>query len=156
MRTTADVDLPWFFGTGPQTAQGDAGLRSPLGPQLDALRSGVQREHTAADASRSEDEAIGRLGVAERYATIEARLRMVPTSDAEVLRVHYSERPLPYAISAAATIVEGSTRDSLSALLRADDGRLRRSVELRANTRLAVAKSAYDAAVPPSRGRRRR
>lgn len=156
MLQSADVDLPWFFGSGPSTAAGDAGLKSPLGAQLDALRAGVQHDRTVVDSSRSEDEAIGRLGMGERYRVIEERLGQLERIDVDILRAHYVDKPLPYMISGAAPLVVGEPRDALTVYLRTtDEGRKHaKSVELRVTARVAQAKALYAQAKPVTRAKR--
>ena len=154
--SSADLDLPWYFGSGPRTAAGDAGLRSPLGAQLDALRTGVRHDRATVDSSRSEDEAIGRLGLGERMRVIEERLRQLDRIDVDILRAHYVERPLPHMISGAAPLVLGEDREALTVYLRTtEEGRKQaKSVELRVTARVAQAKALYDAARPTARARR--
>jgi hypothetical protein len=160
MLQSADVDLPWYFGSGPSTAAGDAGLKSPLGGQLDALRAGIPRDRTAVDSSRSEDEAIGRLGMGERYRVIEERLGQLQRIDVDILRAHYVDKPMPFMISGAAPLVLGEDRESLTVQLRSTDkgkhlaGKDPKSVELRVTARVAQAKAMYAAAKPVTKAKR--
>jgi len=156
MLQSADVDLPWYFGSGPSTAAGDAGLKSPLGGQLDALRAGIPRDRTAVDSSRSEDEAIGRLGMGERYRVIEERLGQLQRIDVDILRAHYVDKPLPHMISGAAPLVLGEDREALTVYLRTtDEGRKHaKTVELRVTARVAQVKALYAAAKPTTKAKR--
>lgn len=97
------MDLPWYWGTGSSTAQGDTGLRSSLGGQLDALRAGVVSEH-AVDSSQAEGDMIRRLSAAHRAEEIHRRLRTLPGEVALVLRLHYGTRSLAAGVSGAALL----------------------------------------------------
>ena len=100
--SSAAAELPWYFGTGPQTAMGDCGLRSTLGPQLDAIRDGTN-EQRAVNSSRSEDEMIGRLGVAKRILIIGRKLAAVSDEHRAVLHAHFGERAI-HSLSGAAVL----------------------------------------------------
>jgi hypothetical protein len=71
---SAELDLPWYFGTGPATAAGDAGLKSSLGSQLDAMRAGISHD-AVVDSDRAEVDMIRRLGTAHRLDAAAALLR---------------------------------------------------------------------------------
>lgn len=102
MRASAEADLRWYWGTGSATWAGDAGLRSPLGGQLDVLRAGMVSQHQSVDASQAEDLMHHRMGAAARAREIEGRLRSIPDALARLLRRHYTEKALPYDISPTA------------------------------------------------------
>lgn len=114
----ADVDLPWYWGTGPSTWAGDAGLRSSLGPQIDHLLAGQlsaearrqpgrgvwrarPQQIRAVDSSQAEDAQIERLAAAERAGLVEARLRQLGRGHVLVLELHYLGGSLPYSVDPA-------------------------------------------------------
>jgi hypothetical protein len=99
----ADVDLPWFFGTGPSTAQGDTGLRSSLGGQLSALQSGITQQPTV-DSSRAEDGMIRQLGAAHHLGQVTARLRQLSERQVLVLRLHYGTPSIVAGLSGCAVL----------------------------------------------------
>lgn len=102
LRASAEADLRWYWGTGASTWAGDAGLRSPLGGQLEVLRAGMVSQSQAVDASQAEDLMHNRMGAAARAREIELRLRSIPAELARLLRRHFTERALPYDISPTA------------------------------------------------------
>jgi hypothetical protein len=146
MRPIAAAELPWYFGLGAQTAMGDCGLKSTLGGQLDAIRDGTNDKRTV-DASRAEDEMIGRLGVAKRMAIIRARLGQLSDEQRLVLRLHFGERPI-HSLSGAAvlsplavvlccgSVTREAIRSAVGKSIRAKDSRW---IELEAETMAIVA-----------------
>lgn len=171
----ADVDLPWFYGTGSSTAAGDAGLRSSLGGQVarlaasqlsDAARAaardydGWQKrsgEGHGVDASQIEDDAIKRLGTGHHLAEVSARLAAVADEHRDALALHYGHRSLVFGVSAAALLTELGRRHgmALADVLR-DAVKARKPavlVELETETGKLVeaAKLAYENADVPKR-----
>lgn len=105
----ADVDLPWFWGFGPKNWQGEAGLRSPLGAQLDAVRSGVHLEHGAADSWRAIEAADRRVSAVRHARAIEARLARLTAVQVQALRLHYDDHAtLPFEVDACAVLLAAS------------------------------------------------
>lgn len=100
----ADSDLPWFFGSAPQSWAGDAGLRSALGGQLEAVRSEKLASGTV-NASQIEDDVHRRLGAATRARAIEARLAQLSDVQVATLRWHYGEGSLPYGVDRSACLL---------------------------------------------------
>lgn len=102
LRPVGDVDLRWYWGVGPDTWAGDAGLKSNFGAQLEAAASGVWFVPVA-DASDAEDAMINRLQFAARATDIEARLRQLSRRDVRILETHICGKGLTFSISSAAT-----------------------------------------------------
>lgn len=118
---SADSELPWYFGSGPSTWQGDAGLRSSLGGQIGALEGscyldelGVRRkgilEARSFDVGATEDRMHQRLGAAANVASIEDRLRQLTRIQVEALRLHYSDASLPFGVPGAAILLARARR----------------------------------------------
>lgn len=105
MRPVAEADLTWYWGVGPDSWAGDAGLRSNLGAQLEAIAAGINAVPTP-DSNASEDAMIDRMLFAARATDIEARLRLLSAADVLVLRVHFTGRGLTFGISSAAVFTE--------------------------------------------------
>ena len=84
----ADVDLPWIWNVGANTAMGECGLHSSLGGQLAALRSGITRQPTV-DSSRAEDEQIKHTDAAHKIRCIKWRLAQLSEHHINVLWHHY-------------------------------------------------------------------
>lgn len=125
----ADLELPWYFGTGPSTAAGDSGLRSPLGGQLEAIASGTLAEYTI-DAARTEDEMIRRIQTGGNVGDVRARLAELSHLDQQVLRLHYGTPALACNVTGAAVLASlaqrmtssrSVTREALSAAIRASN-----------------------------------
>ncbi len=150
----ADFDLPWYFGTGPSTAQGDSGLRCSLGsagtggtPSLSAL----------------EDAMIRRVGTGTRLGDIADRLATLSRFHQLVLRLHYGTGPLAFGVSGSAVLVQAAwalletgpmSRERLNSAMRGKgkDGRARWvEVEAEAQTVVGEAVRAYEAADVPRR-----
>lgn len=125
---SADSELPWYFGSGPSTWQGDAGLRSSLGGQIGALEGscyldelGVRRkgilEARSFDVGATEDRMHQRLGAAANVASIEDRLRQLTRQQVQALELHYVETSnaepnatLPFGVPMAAVLLKRSRR----------------------------------------------
>lgn len=109
-------DLSWYFGSGAQTWQGDAGLRSPFGGQLERAARREAYGHHVVDASQAEEQMIDRLGAAWLARLVEARLAVLTAEQRDVLSLHYAGRrfgdvstppsagTLPFGISRAAIL----------------------------------------------------
>lgn len=152
----ADSHLPWYFGTGPSTAQGDSGLRSSLGGQLEVLRSGAVPTPSI-NTSRIEEDMINRLSTGHLLAEVSARLRIVGDQHERVLRLHYSQPSPCYGLSASVWLLAGAKpyqglTETLRVALRKNTALL---VELEAESTvaLAAARLAYENATPPRRRR---
>lgn len=104
-RVSAEADLRWYYGSGPDSWQGDAGLRSNFGSQLQAAYEGRTTSH-GVDISEIEDRAIERCSHAAKATDIEARLRCLTRAQVGRLEAHFKGRSLPYEISAAAVFCE--------------------------------------------------
>lgn len=151
----ADADLPWYWGTGASTAAGDAGLRSPLGGQLEVLKAGIIGPRQV-DASHAEESTIDRVGMGKRMRRIEACLRAMESPRlVEVLRRHYSGRSLPFGLSPAAVVLpicvrwvspSGTHPQDLRGALHAATERQRRQVRADGDALVAKALGAYEAA----------
>lgn len=161
----ADVDLPWFFGTGPSTAQGDTGLRSSLGGQLSALQSGITQQPTV-DAGRAEDGMIRQLGAAHHLGQVTARLRQLSDYQVLVLRLHYGTPAIVAGLSGCAVLCPEAadlvgtasvSRESIAtagrAALKARDTLAWVALELAASRMWVAAARAYSDA-EPSRARK--
>lgn len=99
----AEAELRWYFGTGPSSAAGDMGLRSPLGAQLEIAKaskiaSGVGRaaggtlgasRGYAVDFKAAEDRVLDGLGAARRVRAVEHRLRQLNDLERRVLRLEF-------------------------------------------------------------------
>lgn len=106
----ADVELPWYWGTGSKTWAGDAGIRSPLGGQLSALRDGVHGDYVV-DANSATEGMLRRLESARTAKRIEWKLAQLMPMQAAALKLHFGEHnSLPYAIDAAAALLRASRR----------------------------------------------
>jgi hypothetical protein len=89
----AEADLRWYWGTGPETWAGDAGLRS----------GSLERESSGGyDLSAIEDRMLDRCQSAARARHVEERLRALSGHEVSVLRTHFTGGSLPFGISAAA------------------------------------------------------
>jgi hypothetical protein len=153
---SAELDLPWYFGTGPATAAGDAGLKSSLGSQLDAMRAGISHD-AVVDSDRAEVDMIRRLGTAHRLDAIRRRLAALDGFTVRVLRLHYSERPMAAGVSPAAVLCGEAerlcapamvTRERLNAIVRAslrERNGLWRALMVESATLVGEARAAYDA-----------
>ncbi len=97
---SADSDLEWYFGTASKTWQGDAGLRSPGFARAGGPSNG------AVAASAVEDGFIERTSAANFARSVEARLAQLTTTQAQALRLHYTES-LPW-VDAAAVLLAAS------------------------------------------------
>jgi hypothetical protein len=105
----ADVDLPWYWGFAARSWAGEAGLRSPLGAQLEAIRSGLHLEHGAADSWRALEEADKRRAAVRHARTIEGRLSRLTAVQREVLHLHYDPHvTLPFEVDGAACLLKAS------------------------------------------------
>jgi hypothetical protein len=151
----ADVHLPWFWGFAARNWAGEAGLRSPLGAQLEAVREGVHLEHGAADSWRAIEQADRRVSAARLARSIEARLARLTVVQCQALRLHYDPRAtLPFEVDAAAVLlaasralVDGTACDLPSlrkALLGASPAK-REAVAKQASELVRVAREAYEA-----------
>lgn len=152
----ADFDLPWFFGTGPSTAQGDSGLRCSLGSAGTGVTPSV---------SALEDMMIRRVSTGTRIGDITDRLESLSRFHQLVLRLHYGTGPLAFGVSGAAVLCRAAwallvldgqpmSRERLNAAMRGkgSDGRMRWvEVEAEAATLVAEAVKAYEAADVPRR-----
>lgn len=99
----AEDDLPWYWGTGPQTAEGDSGLRSPLGGMLAKVRDGV-----AGSSLREDDDDDRRIATAERMRAVKQRLAKLEADEVTHLWSHYVQKRLPFGISAAAIFTKAA------------------------------------------------
>lgn len=104
-RVNANADLLWFYSVGAETAEGDMGLRSSLGSQLQAMQEGRVSSH-GVNISEIEDNAIERCKHATRYENIVRRLRQLSRRQNEQLEAHFKGRGLPYGISSVAVYCE--------------------------------------------------
>lgn len=153
----ADVDLPWFWGFAAKTWQGEAGLRSPLGGQLDAVRSGVHLEHGSADSWHAIEQAHRRVSAVKHARAIEARLARLTAVQVQALRLHYDPKAtLPFEVDAAAVLLAasrvlvGAGRVGLVEMrkaLHAAPTHRREQIAEQAKALVAVAKGAYEAEV---------
>ncbi len=100
----AEDDLPWYWGSGPKTAEGDCGLRSPLGGMLAKVRDGV-----SGGSLREDDDDSERLFAAGRMRRIKARLEGLSPDAVTHLWCHYVQKPLPFNISACAIFTRGAS-----------------------------------------------
>lgn len=148
----ADADLPWYWGTGASTADGDAGLRSVLGGQLAILAAGIIGPRQV-DASQAEDAMLDRIGLGQRVRRIEARLRLLRPLHVVALHLHYSGRTLPYGVDAAAALlprcvamvdVRGAHPQDLRGALHAATEAVRRAVRADSDRLVLGAQEAYE------------
>lgn len=150
----ADVELPWYWGFAAKTAQGDAGLRSPLGAQLEAVRSGVHLEHCV-DSSRAEDSMLRSLGGASLGRTVARRLAVQRPLHVSALRLHYDPRvSLPYGVDGCATLLTACrvlcapdgppTHAAARKALLATSPARREAIASQAADLVAIARLAYD------------
>ncbi len=167
----AALALPWYFGQGASTAAGDAGLRSSLGGQIEALRAsqleggGGMLESRAVDSSDIEDAMHQRLEAGGRMARVAERLAGCSDAHVTVLRLAFGTAPLAFGVSGCAVLTASAAklvgaepqRATLNAALRAahkaspgGSGWVR--VELEAQALLGPAVRAYEGAAV---GRRR-
>lgn len=119
----ADADLPWYFGSGASTWAGDAGLRSPMGGQLEAARqvkrvdvewppwmTKGQQPH-AVDVSAAEDRMLESTAAAFRARRIALRLACLSRIQYLALTLHYDETcSLPFGIDASAVLLASARR----------------------------------------------
>lgn len=151
----ANDDLPWLWGSGASTAEGDCGLRSPLGGQLERVKSGV-----VGDFRRDADDDDARIRTATRMKAIEKRLKRLSGEVTTHLWAHFSQRPMPYGISGAAIFTRAAASltgssppapEELRAKLRTMNGRDDRVVGLENQTNELVneAVNAYDGLIEP-------
>lgn len=119
----AEVELRWYYGTGPSTAAGDMGLRSPMGAQLEIAESSkvVSSEEKAAagtlgasrayavDFKAAEDRMLDGLGAARRVRGIEHRLRQLKKFDRRVLRLEYGGPRMVYELTPV-VVLTGAAR----------------------------------------------
>ena len=104
-RVNANADLLWYYGTGAETMQGDMGLHSSLGSQLQAMQEGRVSSH-GVNIGEIEDAAIGRCQYATKAQNIERRLAQLTRRQNEILEAHFKGRGLPYGITSAAVYCE--------------------------------------------------
>ncbi len=112
----AALALPWYFGSASSghSAAGDAGLRSSLGGQIDALkasrtfRGGGILEDRAVDSGRIEDAVHQRLDDCDRIARVRARLSACTPDDQAVLRLHFGTSALAFAVSGVALLTNAA------------------------------------------------
>lgn len=99
MKPSAKVDLPWFWGG---DWEAEAGLKSSLGAQLDAMRQGTTASPSPAAA---EDLAIERCWSAHRAWQIRRRLEACGPEVERILELHHrTAKRLPAGISPAAML----------------------------------------------------
>lgn len=97
----ADADLPWYY----TQAAGDAGLRSPLGSQLELMQAQQLVDGRTVDAGQIEEAALDRVGIGRRIRRIEATLGRLEPHQVAVLRLHYTGGSLPFAVDPAAALL---------------------------------------------------
>ncbi len=102
----ADVDLPWYWGFAARTLAGDSGLRSPLGGQLEAIRTGLHAAEHCVDSSRATDDMLRRIDTGRTGCTVAARLGQLTHVHQAALKLHYDPHmTLPYSVDACATLL---------------------------------------------------
>ena len=156
----ASSDLPWLWGTGSQTAEGDMGLRSATGGMLAKAASGVVDK-----CAREDDDDDARLQAADRLGRVRARLADISPDAKTHLWVHNAFPALPFLISAAAIFTAAAasltgedcpSRDTLRAKLRGMKGTDNRIRGLENETKRLVAKAEaeYDRGGPAAEAER--
>lgn len=152
-RPRADADLPWYFGSGPQSAMGECGLRSPLGAQLELMQSGQLCDGRTVDASALEEAMHRRIGTGDRISRIQAALRGLSSHDVAVLRLHYGGGSLPYGVDPVAALLPacaalvangGEHPQDLRGALHDLPERERWAIRAEADRMVAVAIEAYE------------
>lgn len=88
----AERDLRWYFGSGPETAAGACGLRSPLGSQLEILQSGISPV-ARFGSDEADDEAIDRLGIRKRWLRVRQALGACTDKVRRVLHLAFAPAP---------------------------------------------------------------
>ncbi len=144
----ADVDLPWYLGSGPATARGDAGLRSSHGALLGAGGGSLD----AAELAMAH-----RIGVGRHLAEVEERLAQLDPRTVLVLTTHYGQRSPAYGVSAAVVLCpgwtwEGPARPHLTRLYREDRARFV-ALEAESHRLVTEARRAYEATAVTRRSR---
>jgi hypothetical protein len=104
-QVNAEVDLRWYWSSGPETWAGDAGLHSPTGGQLSALEAGLVRA-SYTDLSKIEDDQIRRATYVARARDIELRLSQLSARAVALLKADITGRGLPFSVSSAAVYTE--------------------------------------------------
>lgn len=119
----AEAELRWYFGTGPSSAAGDMGLRSPFGAQLEIAAasraaSGAERSACGAlgasrgysvDFKAAEDRLLDGLGAARRVRGVEHRLRQLNDLERRVLRLEFGGPRMAHELSPV-VVLTGSAR----------------------------------------------
>ena len=100
-RVNANADLLWYYGT----MQGDMGLSSRFGSQLQAADEGRNTSH-GVNIGEIEDAMIKRCKHATRMKNIELRLAQLSRRQNLILEAHFKGRGLPFGISSAAIYCE--------------------------------------------------
>lgn len=134
-RIDDELDLRFFFSDAPSAA----GLRSNLGPQLEALAAGLRRRGVV-QVAVSDDAMVDRLDSAFRAARVGRLLRTIPPEHAAVLRAAYE---LDEALSPEMRARHG---DELAGVVRVLAGDEQLGSHDRARHALSIAQAAYAAA----------
>ena len=118
----AEDALRWHFGTGSSTAAGDMGLRSPFGYALDRARDEQladgrsfrrsKNEVRSMDADSTERDIAKLIQFAARDRCIIAALAELSRGDAEVLRLHFAEKPIHPGVSAVVKVTREARQEA--------------------------------------------
>lgn len=135
---SAELDLPWYFGSGSSTRSGDAGLRSTLGSQLEHVKGSRPSKAANREAREMPEEVRERLkrwqkrlGTASTFsvsaieddlhkrisfggssdaARISSKLSALTSIQVRALQLHFSGKSLPYAIDPCAVLLVAAKR----------------------------------------------
>lgn len=124
-RARAEQELTWYFGTNAQsTAQGDFGLKSTLGYQLEAVQQErIGTERTWTDGSKADEQMARSAAAAAQCGRVERALVAINDDQRTVLRYAFAHKDLRPGLSRVTCLTGPARLEAERQIAERDNGR---------------------------------